>query len=326
MSIIVAGGAGFIGCHLVRHFLEHDQPVLVIDNFCRGSRDFLKDLPGQAHLHIVAADLADVESTIKIVGDFHRQFPVETVWHMAANSDIPAGIANSQVDFRDTFLTTYALLEAMKIHGVRRLAFASSSAIYGDHGAQTLLREDSGPLFPISNYGAMKLASEAAISAAVESHLERAWIFRFPNVIGVPATHGVLLDFVRKLRADPTVLPVLGDGTQQKVYLHVEELIRAMLFIVANATAPRNCYNVGPGDDGVRVSEIAEDVVAGLAPGARILYGKEGRGWVGDVPRFKYSVERLRQLGFSARLSSREAVRQAIAEIAHQEGCVCHSL
>ncbi len=237
---------------------------------------------------------------------------------MAANSDIPAGIKDANIDLRDTFMTTFNTLQLMNEFGVGTIVFASSSAIYGDLGGRPLT-EDVGPLLPISNYGAMKLASEAAISAAAESHLLRAYLFRFPNVIGVPATHGVMLDFVRKLAATPEQLSVLGDGTQQKGYLHVEELVEAMLFIRDNALEKVAVYNIGPGDDGVTVRFIAEQTVREVAPGARIVYGQGNKGWVGDVSRFTYSVDKLRTLGFKSRLGSADAVRLALKQIIAQE-------
>lgn len=326
MSVVIAGGAGFIGCHLTRHFLENGQYVLVIDNLCRGQESFINNLPGKERLQFVKTNIQDVQRTVEVLGEFHAMHPVDVVWHMAANSDIPAGIADATVDLNDTFMTTHALLEAMKLHDIKKVAFASSSAVYGDHGPQTELCEATGPFMPISNYGAMKLASEAAISAAAESFLEQAWLFRFPNVVGIPATHGVLVDFIRKLKATPSELAVLGNGTQQKAYVHVSELVEAMLWIVSHTSSSRNCYNIGPKDAGVSVRQIAEDVVSSVAPSAEINYGSECRGWVGDVPRFKYSITKLEQLGFTPSLTSRQAVQRAIKEIALQEKVQCANL
>ena len=186
-------------------------------------------------------------------------------------------------------------------------------------GSDTPLREDMGPLLPISNYGAMKLASEAMISAAAESWLNRAWVFRFPNVVGTPATHGVILDFVRKLKATPGELQVLGNGTQQKAYVHVADLVDAMCFITEHAQEMVNVYNIGPSDSGCSVRQIAETVVRRVSPGAKIAYGTEGRGWVGDVPRFSYSVAKLAALGWNTSHGSVDAVARAVDEIATQE-------
>ena len=204
---------------------------------------------------------------------------------------------------------------------VLKLNFASSSAVYGDLGDQSL-HEDIGPLLPISNYGAMKLASEALASAAAESFLSRVNLFRFPNVVGVPATHGVILDFINKLKVTPDCLNVLGNGSQQKSYLHVSDLISAMLTI-RNAQFihnKRQYFNIGPLDEGVTVRWIAEQVVARINPRASIVFGSENRGWVGDVPKFNYMTKKIQDLGWVPTLDSEMAIKRAINEIANQLG------
>jgi UDP-glucose 4-epimerase len=183
------------------------------------------------------------------------------------------------------------------------------------------LYEDIGPLLPISNYGAMKLASEALISAAAESYLSRSNLFRFPNVVGVPATHGVILDFINKLKVNGSRLDVLGDGTQQKAYLHVSDLVEAMMYIRSVPSLPKVFpVNIGPIDEGVTVRFIAESVTERISQNAGVYFGKGNKGWVGDVPKFQYSVERLSEMGWSPKRNSALAVRQAIDEIAQQEG------
>lgn len=318
MTILVTGGAGFVGVNLVETLLDSGREVVVFDNFCRGSRNYLEALNGAGELAIQEVDLADLDSYRRALAAVTTDTDITEVWHLAANSDIPAGIADPGVDLKDTFMTSYNTLLLMREFGIKVIAFASSSAIYGNLGDQPL-REDIGPLFPISNYGAMKLASEAVISAAVESYLDQAFVFRFPNVIGVPATHGVILDFVRRLREDGTRLEVLGDGSQQKSYLHVEDLISAMLYVRSNRTEKICCVNIGASDAGVSVRQIAEGVVACLSPDAQIIYGSGDRGWVGDVPKFSYSTDKLSSFGWKPKLSSVEAVQKAIQEIASQE-------
>jgi UDP-glucose 4-epimerase len=234
------------------------------------------------------------------------------VWHMAANSDIQAGVRNPDVDLNSTFLTTYHTVKIMQALEVGRIAFASTSAIYG--ALDGVLREESGPLLPISSYGAMKLASEGVISAALERFGKQAWIYRFPNVIGARSTHGVIYDFLRKLKRNPAELEVLGDGTQQKPYLHVTELIDAMIFVWHAAQDRLNVFNVAPPDTSTTVRHIAEAVVRAAAPNARISYGTGSRGWVGDVPKFAYSIARVQKLGWTPKLSSDEAVALAIRE------------
>jgi UDP-glucose 4-epimerase len=318
MSVLITGVAGFIGCNLAETLLARGERVFGVDNLCRGSLSNLVKASTNQRFKFTEIEMTDLVAYRAAFADFHAVDSVTEVWHMAANSDIPAGIENAEVDLRDTYMTTHNTLLLMKEFKVPAIFFASSSAVYGDHGERELA-EDIGPLLPISNYGAMKLASEAAISAAAESYLKRAYLFRFPNVIGIPATHGVMLDFVRKLAATPNNLMVLGDGTQQKGYLHVEELIDAMLFIREKCHDKISIYNIGSGDQGVTVRFIAEETVRAVTPSASITFGTGNKGWVGDVPRFVYSVKKLKGLGFNSRLSSADAVLLALRQIVTQE-------
>lgn len=310
--LLITGAAGFVGSHLADRLLSAGNTVIGVDNCSRGTRQNLVAALKNPQFNFFEADVSDLAALRKIVA----AFPITTVWHLVANSDIGAGVADANVDLRDTFLTTFNLLLAMRETGVERLAFSSTSAVYGVH--DTVLEETTGPLFPISNYGAMKLASEALISAAVESFLKRAWIFRFPNVIGPRATHGIIFDLLTKLSGDPADLEVLGDGTQQKPYLHVFELLDAMLLICERSADPLNWYNIGPPDEGVTVRQIAEAVQREAAPHKPIRFTGGSKGWIGDVPRFRYSIEKLRKLGWWPKLTSAEAVQRAVSEI-HSE-------
>lgn len=318
---IVAGGAGFIGSNLINHLLNEGKIVVVLDNFCRGQPEFLETSlqSFKNSLKVLSVDLSIEEDASNAFSTINSMGEICEVWHLAANSDIPAGISDSHIDLRDTFLTTFSLLEACKKYDVSAFHFASSSAVYGDHGNQAL-SENTGPLRPISNYGAMKLASEGAITAAQENFLTVANIFRFPNVVGVPATHGVISDFIHKLKATPEKLEVLGDGSQKKCYLHVDELIDAMLFIRQSCSSSSNIFNIGPKDDGVTVRQIAETVASQVSPDALIVYGRGSKGWVGDVPRFKYSTEKLKTLGWEPSLTSLQAVTTATSQILIETG------
>lgn len=318
---LIAGGAGFIGVNLCRRLLEEkNRMIVVVDNFSRGRRDFFKVLSNSERLRVINCDLSLRGCSAAAFAEAVSFGPVDEVWHLAANSDIPAGVKDADVDVKDTFSTTVELLRCMQTHSIGALHFASSSAIYGDHGDR-VLHEETGPLLPISNYGAMKLASEAIISSAAESFLSRASLFRFPNVVGVPATHGVILDFIRKLKIDFSRLEVLGDGTQRKAYMHVTDLISAMLFVRSLKNTQRTlAVNVGPIDEGVYVRWIAEQVIKRVAPSAKLSFGTGNRGWVGDVPTFRYSTSKIQSLGWAPSLSSKTAVLRAIDEIASQEG------
>lgn len=318
MSILVTGVAGFIGSNLAKTLIEQGHIVFGVDNLSLGSEKNLASIRMNTRFNFRKTEMTDFNEYNGVITDFCLQEEITEIWHLAANSDIQSGVLNASVDLRNTFMTTFNTLEIMKEHNIKKLLFASSSAIYGDLGDQPLT-ENIGPLLPISNYGAMKLASEAAISASAESCLDWVYIFRFPNVIGVPATHGVLLDFIRKLKATPSRLDVLGDGTQQKSYLHVEELIDAMMFIKEHSKEKTSLYNIGPTDDGVSIRFIAQEAVEVVSPGAQVVFGRGAKGWVGDVPKFVYSVDKLKKLGWVPKFGSRDAVRMALRQIHAQE-------
>jgi UDP-glucose 4-epimerase len=309
---LVTGAAGFIGSHLIDRLLERGATVLGLDNLKLGRRAHLARALENPRFKFVEQDVNDVPAVMKLVAAESKPASFDVAWHMAANSDIRAGVTDPDVDLDCTFLTTHHLLKVMREHQIPRLAFASTSAIYGVHPGP--LHEDLGPLFPISNYGAMKLASEAAISAALEAYLQRVWIFRFPNVVGSRSTHGAIYDFAQKLRKNPGELEVLGDGSQEKPYLHVSELIEAMLFIVDHAAEPLNCFNIGAAGSVTTVRYLAEAMVRRQSPGAKIRYTGGSKGWVGDVPKFNYSIEKLEKLGWSPRLTSNQAVDRAVEE------------
>jgi UDP-glucose 4-epimerase len=312
-NCLVTGAAGFIGSHLVDALLARGATVTGIDNLKLGRRKNLAAALKNPGFKFFEANLNDLAETGRVVSWQSKSKPFSVAWHLAANSDIRAGVADPDVDLRDTFLTTYNLLKLMRQHKVPQIAFASTSAIYGD--LKCPLTEDIGPLFPISSYGAMKLAGEAAISSALESFLERAWIFRFPNVVGSRATHGAIYDFVQKLKKNPAELEVLGDGKQKKPYFHVADLIDAMFFITGHAKEKMNCFNIGTSGSATTVKYMAEAVVKKMSPDAKIRYTGGDRGWVGDVPKFNYSVEKLKKLGWSPKLTSNKAVERAVAEV-----------
>lgn len=309
MKILITGGAGFIGSVLVKKMLRDNLDIIVIDKLSLGSVDFI-DL---SKIQFYQIDINNIDEVLKVL----KGNRIDEVWHFAANSNIPLGSEDMNVDLNDTFLSTVSILKIMKKIGCKKIHFSSSSAIYGFNNVR--LHEDIGPLMPISNYGAMKLSSEALISASLESFLDKACIYRFPNVVGVPATHGVIFDFIKRLKKDMSRLDVLGNGLQKKTYLHVNELIEAMLYIKEKTENGLNYYNIGAMDDGVFVKQIAEETVKVVSPKAKINYQKSDRGWIGDVPRFHYSTEKLKNLGWSPKLSSLEAIRTAVKEIASQE-------
>jgi len=319
-NILITGGAGFIGVNLI-NFFNSPNNIVVIDNFSLGSQNNIEKYTNLKPSNIIEADLSNRDfasyAFSKAVEILEH---VDELWHLAANSDIPSGVENPSVDLRDTFLTTFYSLKECKRFNIKKFNFASSSAVYGDWSG-VRLQESLGPLKPISNYGAMKLASEAQICSSAESFLDEVNIFRFPNVVGAPATHGVIHDFLKKLKINPERLDVLGDGSQKKSYLHVSELINAMIYI-SNLDMKQEkvrITNLGSNDDGILVSDIAKIVTKIASPKAKINYGLGNKGWVGDIPRFSFDTSTLNNLGWEPKLSSYEAVLRAAQEIFQDE-------
>ena len=309
MRILVTGGAGFIGSHLCDRLLDRGEQVWCVDNLRLGRRRNIAHLARQPAFSFVELDVLDRGA----LGALFEEVRFDAVFHLAANSDIAAGAQDFRLDLELNQLTTVAVLEAMRTHGVKRLFFASTSAIFGETGAP--LHEDFAPLEPISFYGASKLAAEAFVSVFAHTLGGRAVVLRFPNVVGERATHGVIHDFLRKLAADRGRLEVLGDGNQSKPYLYVGDLIEAVFTVWDKAERPLTVYHAaGIGTTSVR--EIAEMVVAAAGrDDTRIVYTGGDRGWPGDVPRFRYDISRLQALGWRPQRHSTEAVRYAVERI-----------
>jgi len=309
MRALVTGGAGFIGSHLCDRLIGQGAEVWCADNLHLGQRRNIAHLESSNRFHFVALDVLERKKLDALFAD--AKF--DAVFHMAANSDIAAGVADPDLDLRLNQLTTLSVLEAMRVHGARRLFFASTSAVFGETAA--VLHEDFGPLQPISFYGASKLAAEAYISTYANLFGMSAVVLRFPNVVGERATHGVIYDFLRKLEKNSAVLDVLGDGNQTKPYLYVADLVDAILLAWEKSSGPLSVYHAaGVGETSVR--EIAEIVVAAAGrPDTAIRYGGGDRGWPGDVPKFRYDISRLQALGWQPRRHSTDAVRLAVERI-----------
>lgn len=305
MKILVTGGAGFIGSHICDRLIERGHTLVIADNLVLGRMDNIAHLTSRPDVTFIEMDVSS-RPALQAVFAEHG---FDCVFHMAANSDIARSHANPDVDFTNTFETTYSVLEAMRVHGVKKIVFASTSAIYGE--APGKIREDHGPLFPISHYGAAKLASEAFISSFCENYGIQAWITRFPNVVGDRSTHGAIYDFANKLHRTPDRLEVLGDGTQVKPYVHVSDLVAAILFTWDTAAEKVNFFNIG-GDTRASVRRMAEIVVEESPnPAASIAYTGGDRGWIGDVPKVEYDTSKIKALGWSPKLDSEAAVRAA---------------
>jgi UDP-glucose 4-epimerase len=312
---LVTGGAGFLGSHLVDELMQREFFVRVVDNLSNGGLENLSRWRGNAKFEFVRGDLKDPVVAEKCADD------VDIAFHFAANPDVRMGATDPSVHFDENLLVTFNILEAIRrSDGAKRIVFASSSTVYGE---PILLPtpEDYGPLLPISVYGASKLGCEALISSYCHTFGLRGVILRFANIVGSRAMHGVIVDFVRKLRDDSSVLEILGDGKQKKSYLHVSDLIRAVLFVsdsFGKEDKVVDVFNVGSTDqvDVRRIGEVVCEEMGIERPRFRYnMVVKDGRGWVGDVKVMSLSVEKLMGLGWSQAFGSEEAVRISCREL-----------
>jgi len=304
--ILVTGGAGFIGSHLVEGLLP-DNDVMVLDNFSSGRREFIAPHLNNSRFHLQEADLIDTIALEKALAG------KDMVFHLAANPDVKLGAENTRVHLEQNVLATYNLLEAMRKTGVNRIAFTSTSTIYGE-ATEVPTPENYGPLLPISLYGASKLACEALISSYCHTFEMQSWIFRFANIVGERGTHGVLVDFIRKLRENARELEILGSGRQKKSYLEVKDCVRAMQYCVQHSDEQINVFNIGS-EDSVDVTEIA-DIVARQMGLNDVQYcytgGIDGRGWKGDVKVMLLSIEKIKKMGWTPQEGSVRAIETAV--------------
>jgi UDP-glucose 4-epimerase len=298
-QLTVTGGAGLVGSHLA-HRLVADNEVLVVDDCSNGSSE---RVPGGATF--LEGDLTDPSVVADAISP-----ETDAVIHCAAAKDVNADRPRAQ--FEDNGTMTYNVLERMDEVGVDRLVYTSSSTVYGEAPRPT--PEDYAPLEPISPYGASKLAEEGLISTYAHSHGIRSWVFRFANILGPGMRIGVVPDFIRKLRDSPDRLVILGNGRQEKSYLHVEGCVAAISHVVEHADDAMNIYNLGTRTTTSvdRIADIVSDVL-GLDPACEYTGGE--RGWTGDVPRMRLSVEKLAALGWEPEGSSDDAVRRAAEEL-----------
>jgi UDP-glucose 4-epimerase len=308
MKCVVTGGAGFIGSHLVEALLAEGNQVTVIDNLSSGRMEFLEAHRGNPGFRFVRSDIAADGFACE---DMRGK---DIVFHLAANPDVRSGATDTGTPIRQNIIATYNVLEAMRRYGVSRIAFTSTSTVYGE--ARTVpTPEDYGPLVPISLYGASKLACEALISSYCHTFGMQAWIYRFANIIGSRGTHGVIFDFINKLRADPHKLTILGDGRQSKSYLHISDCVDAMLFAARNSSGTVNMFNIGS-EDRFDVTGIAKAVAAEMGLGdVRFEYTGGDRGWKGDVPFMALSIEKIMGLGWRPAHNSEESIRLCIREL-----------
>lgn len=306
MKVLVAGGAGFIGSHLIDALLAEGNDVVCVDNFFIGTKENIAHLKNNTHFKFYEQDLTDLDKVLEIF----KKEQVEYVFHLAANSDIQASAQSPMIEYKNTYSTTFILLECMRQCGVKKLFFASTSAVYGEQmGAE--VSEEAVALKPISYYGGAKLGSEGIISSFAYMNDMSVLVFRFPNVIGPRLTHGVIYDFVKRLKDDPSHLKILGDGRQSKPYIYVLDLVDAIMHF-KDAPKGVTLYNVGV-ETQTSVTRIAEIVCEKMGlSGIPFEYTGGRGGWKGDVPVFAYNLEKIHATGWTAHMTSDEAVAKTV--------------
>jgi UDP-glucose 4-epimerase len=308
MRIVVTGGAGFIGSHVVDRLMAMaaNHEVIVLDNLSSGDKKFIAPHLGSPNFHFHEVDLLHDSITDLFAG-------VEEVWHLAANPEVRLGAEDTRVHLEQNILVTYNVLEAMRLNGVPRILFTSTSTVYGE--AEQLPTPEEYPTLPISLYGASKLAGEALIASYCHTFERSSWIYRFANVIGQRSRHGVIYDFIHKLRRNPAELEILGDGTQTKSYIYVTDCIEAMLAgLRAPGTGRVHIFNIGT-DSMTSVTRIAELVSEAMHVSPTFAYTGGDRGWKGDVPVMLLDASKLERLGWKPEHTSEAAVRKAIGDL-----------
>jgi UDP-glucose 4-epimerase len=307
-NILVTGGAGFIGSHLVDRLIEEGNRITIFDNLSSGKIEFIEKHLEDTDFTLIKGDILDNEVIEKACRD------IDLVCHIAANPDVRLGASDTKIHFDQNILVTYNLLEAMRKNNVKKVVFTSTSTIYGD--AQIMpTPENYGPLIPISLYGASKLACEALITSYSHTFDMQAWIFRFANIVGPRSTHGVIVDFIRKLRENPTQLEILGDGEQEKSYLHVSECINSILFAIEKSKEDVNIFNIGS-EDTISATGIGRFIVEemGLSD-IKFIYTGGSRGWKGDVPKMRLDIEKLKAIGWKPAYTSERSVRGTVRSL-----------
>jgi UDP-glucose 4-epimerase len=316
LTMAIVGGAGFIGSHYTRDALRKypNAKVLIIDNFSSGTQNHIRDLADDERVTVCPIDLKDLDKLTETLSG------VDLVVHFAANPDIAAAATRPDIDFWNGTFLTQNLLEAMRINQVKYLLYTSGSGVYGE--ADVEFGEDYGPCMPISTYGASKIACEALISSYCHMFGLKARAFRFANVVGPAQTHGVVYDFLRKLKKNPEALHVLGNGSQTKAYIHVQDVILAMNMVLNDMLIKSgdrfDIFNVAT-DDYISVSEIAGIVIDQVSPDAAIEFGSSDRGWLGDVPKVKFNTQKIKNLGWRSSMNTANAIKSSLKAMLNED-------
>ena len=309
MKVFITGGAGFIGSTMVdKLLLDLSNEVTVFDNFISGQMLYINHHLNNKNFKLIKGDLQNLQLVKESIKGH------DFVYHFAANPDISKAMTETDLDLRLGIIATYNLVEAMRINNVKAIAYSSGSGVYGDVGL-TETPEDFGPLIPASMYGACKLGSEAIISAFCHMFDMRSWVFRFANVVGKRQTHGVGYDFIRKLKEKPFELTILGNGTQSKSYIHVDDVLEAIFYVIKKTNGIVNIFNVATGDY-ITVNEIAEIVINEMGlKNIKFNYTGGDRGWKGDVPVVRFNLDKINKLDWKAKYNSKQAIQKSVREM-----------
>jgi len=304
-SWVILGGAGFIGSHFADALMasNHVSKVRIIDNFSSGKIWHIQQHQHDARFTVVDQDLKDLNLLTSVCEGFNHAL------HLASNPEISRAAVEPTIDFDNGTLLTQNALEASRRAGIENFVYASGSGVYGDCG-DLLLNEDHGPLITNSTYGASKLAGESVISAYCNMFDMRGTSFRFANVVGPRQTHGVVYDFIRKLRFDPQNLSVMGNGYQSKSYINVKDVVSGVLMAIRRQQADYRVFNIAT-DDYVNVREIVQIVFEAmeiLQDSATVHYSDNDRGWKGDVPVVRLDTARIKGLGWESTMNTRSAI------------------
>jgi UDP-glucose 4-epimerase len=307
---VVTGGAGFIGSHLADALVARGAEVTVVDNFSTGFREFVTQSPS---LRLVEGDLTDASLCDRVFAG------KDMVFHLAANADIKDGLLHPRLDVEQNIVVTQNVLEGMRAHGVKHIAFSSTGSVYGE--ANVFPTPEDAP-FPVqtSLYATSKVAAEGLLSSYAFGYGFRTWIFRFVSMLGPRYTHGHVIDFWRKLRQDPSRLYVLGDGHQKKSYLHVGDCVAAILLAVDRAGEPVNIFNIGH-DEWVEVNDSIRIICREMRVDPKLEYEGGIRGWVGDSPRILLETKRLRSLGWAPTRTIEQSIVETLRFLADNPFC-----
>lgn len=313
MKAFITGGAGFIGRNLVSFLLKKGHFVVVYDRLDDPRKVFDPTIVKNKKFSYVQGDVLDEDALIKGMKG------CTIVYHLSANADVRGGLADSSLDLTQGTIATSRVLNAMRVNHVKNIVFPSSMTVYGTSTKKAVSETEA--CLPISLYAASKISAEALISAYSHTFGIKSWILRFANVIGPGMTHGVVFDLINKLKNNPAQLKVLGDGYQTKPYIYIDDLLSAVHWVVTHANETVNLYNIGV-DSTISVREIVKLILEKMKlKNAKVMYDKTPHGWVGDVPIFNISINKLKKLGFKPRYTSHTGIAKTIdirlSELSH---------